>query len=197
MEFKPDYIFIASSTGGPQALELLLKKMETPLVPCFIVQHMPAKFTAMLADSLAKRCGKNVVEVSEETVIKKGQFYIAKGGNQMLFVREEEKVSILLGDEVGRFGLKPSADIFFNSAANAIEGSKLLIVVLTGMGDDGTEGIRVLKQTCECYTIVQDEASCIVYGMPKKVIEAGFSDEELPLEEIGARVNEIMENGLI
>lgn len=178
-------VVIGASTGGPVAVTEVLQKLPVDFpVPVVIVQHMPPNFTQALADRLHRQCPLAVSEARDGDLLRPGQVYIAPGGQQLMFVRQG--IKILPGDE--RVNYRPSVDIAFASAANTY-GAAVLAVVLTGMGADGCEGARVLKQK-GATVWSQDQASCVVYGMPKAVATAQLTDLVLPLGEIGLRLVE-------
>lgn len=175
---------IGTSTGGPVALQKVLIELgqDFPL-PIIIVQHMPAAFTAAFASRLNSLCKVTIKEAADGDVLKPGHAYLAPGGRQMLITGNENNAKIkILDDNSPKITFKPSVDISFGSVAKIFAG-KVLGVILTGMGSDGKEGSRMLKS--KGATIwSQDEASCVVYGMPQAVDKAGLSDLSLPLTSI-------------
>ncbi len=178
-------IVIGSSTGGPEALASLLPKL-TPHcpVPIFLVQHLPPGFTHYFASSLARRCGTRIIEAEEGMRVQAGIVYLAPGGKHLMLHRDDEGVLTVLGDAPPECGCRPSADVLFRSASMAYRG-QVLTVVLTGMGVDGTKGAMVLKRA-GAHIMVQDEATSVVWGMPRSVVAAGIADEVLPISKIGA-----------
>lgn len=179
---KVKILIIGASTGGPVALSEVLQKLPAAFpLPVVIIQHMPENFTRAFAERLDKLCAVRVAEAADGDMLAPGQVLIAPGGKQLIFDRRGS-VKVLPGDE--RVSYKPSVDITFASAANVFGGS-VLGVVLTGMGADGSEGARLLKEKGAAIW-GQDQASCVVYGMPKAV--AGVADEVLPLAQIGPRL---------
>jgi two-component system chemotaxis response regulator CheB len=153
-------------------------------VPIVVIQHMPPNFTKALAERLDRQCQLSVKEAATGDQLTPGTVYIAPGGHQLIFERGRGAIKILPGDE--RMNYKPSVDITFASAANEF-GAAVLAVVLTGMGADGCEGARLLKErTATIWG--QDEASCVVYGMPKAVATAGLTDEVLSLTQIARKL---------
>lgn len=179
---KVKILIIGASTGGPVALSEVLQKLPASFpLPVVIIQHMPENFTRAFAERLDKLCAVRVAEAKEGDMLTPGQVLIAPGGKQLIFDRRGS-VKVLPGDE--RVSYKPSVDITFASAANVFGGG-VLGVVLTGMGADGSEGARLLKEK-GAVIWGQDQASCVVYGMPKAV--AGLADEVLPLAQIGPRL---------
>lgn len=195
---KADLVVIASSTGGPVALEKLFSGLtESINKPILVVQHMPAEFTKVLAESLGKKCLIPVCEAEEGTPVKDDQIVIAPGDYHMVIQSREGNQSILhceKSDYVN--GVRPSADVLFRSVAAHYPGKDILAVVMTGMGSDGTAGVKELKQNCNCYCITQSEITCTIYGMPKCVCEAGLSDEVVDLGDIAKRIQQIVTMGV-
>ncbi len=175
---------IGVSTGGPEALARLAPSFTGPLsVPILCVQHMPPLFTKSLAENLSKKSRISVVEACDNLPVEPGVMYIAPGGHHMV-VRNKEGIAVIgINDEPPENSCRPSVDVLFRSVAAAYGGHGVLAVVLTGMGSDGCTGVRTLKRR-GCFCITQSETSCVVYGMPRAVDEAGLSDRSLPLEEI-------------
>ncbi|MBN2644458.1 MAG: chemotaxis response regulator protein-glutamate methylesterase [Desulfuromonadaceae bacterium] len=181
-------VLIGVSTGGPAALTQLLPTLPPDLgVPVLIVQHMPEKFTRSLAENLDGRCALGVHEAVDGETIEANQMYIAPGGRQMKIEPGPNGSRIVrITDDPPENNCKPAVDYLFRSVASQFPG-QAMAVILTGMGSDGTIGVRLLRRH-GCFTIAQDEASCVVYGMPKCVVEAGCADAVLPLDQIGRRI---------
>lgn len=177
-------ITIACSTGGPKALQQVLPLLPSDLdCSVLVVQHMPEGFTYSLAHRLNELSKVEVKEAEDGDVLKKGVVYIAKGGRQTR-VQEVNGVAMLaVTQEAARNGLKPCADIMFESLEHS-GFDDIICVVLTGMGGDGTSGIRTLSNGKNVYVIAQNEETCTVYGMPKVVTEAGLSNEVVPLDKV-------------
>lgn len=189
---NPDVILIAASTGGPIALEKVLKKLNPNInKPILIVQHMPSNFTKSLAKALDKVCGLVVNEARNGEIIKPGKVLIAEGGLHMVVKDRNGEKMIKTEESPYVKGVRPSADVLFKSIAREYNRKKVLTIILTGMGCDGTEGVEALKEHCDCYCITESEDSCVVYGMPKCVDEKGFSDESLNIIHIGNRINKL------
>jgi len=192
-----DLVVIASSTGGPVAVEKVLSGLgEEFSKPILLVQHMPSEFTRTFSESLDKKCHLSVREGSDAQSIRAGQVLVAPGGHHMIVEKvatSGKQIRINSNDPVN--GVRPAADVLFRSVAETYEGARILAVILTGMGTDGREGIRALKKHCTCYCIAQSEETCVVYGMPKSVVEAGLSDEVLGINEIAARIHHIAQRG--
>lgn len=183
---QPKILVIGASTGGPVALtEVLVALPENFPVPIVLVQHMPENFTKAFAERLNKQCKIRVREAVDGDLLEPGLALLAPGGKQlMLDKRNGGSVRVLPDDD--RVNYKPSLDITFGSAANCY-GEKTLGVVLTGMGSDGCKGAGLLK-AAGAQLWSQDEASCVIYGMPMAVAKAGFTDRVLSLKEIGPRL---------
>ncbi len=180
-------IVIGTSTGGPIALaEVLSPLTEHFSVPIVVVQHMPPNFTRALSERLNTLCHLHVKEAETGDALLPGRVLIAPGGAQLLLDKNNRSVRILPGDD--RMNYKPSVDITFASAANVF-GASTLGVVLTGMGADGCEGARLIKQQGG-FIWGQNEASCVVYGMPRAVAKANLTDEVLALPDIATRLSQ-------
>lgn len=181
-------VAIASSTGGPRALQtvipLLPKNLNAPVV---IVQHMPKGFTASFAERLDGLSELTVTEAKEGEILQAGHVYLAMGGKHMNIIRRGEKHRIHYSDEPSREGVKPCANYMYESLADS-GFDEVVGVVLTGMGADGTKGIEYLKSYKKVYVLAQNEESCSVYGMPKSIVKAGLSDKVLPLQQIAREI---------
>ena len=177
-------IAIASSTGGPVALAQVLTALPAEFrTPVVVVQHMPGTFTPAFAQRLDQQCAVSVKEAADGDLLRPGHVYIAPGGRQMTFDQRGGEVHIRIDDGEPGLHYKPCADVSFSSIASVFH-SKVLALVLTGMGADGREGARALKNN-GATVWSQDEASSVIYGMPMAVAEAGLSDQVLSLREIG------------
>lgn len=179
-------VVIGTSTGGTQALEAILTALPAVSPGIVIVQHMPEKFTAMFADRLNGLCQIEVREAKNGDRVLPGLALIAPGGRHMQLNRSgaHYQVEIKDGPAVNRH--KPSVDVLFRSAAKHV-GPNAVGFILTGMGDDGARGLHELKES-GAYTVAQDEASCIVFGMPKEAIERGGACSVLPLNQIAQEI---------
>jgi two-component system chemotaxis response regulator CheB len=176
-------VAIGVSTGGPSALAQLLPRLPSTLpVPIVLVQHMPPVFTRSLADDLSRHCAVAVREAVDGETLRPGTVYIAPGGRQMKLASERGRTTVVITDDPPERACRPSVDYLFRSVAEVYGGS-VLAVVLTGMGDDGTAGCAVLKQH-GAQIAAQDRDSCVVYGMPRQVAEAGLADVVCPLDEM-------------
>ncbi|MDF2868911.1 MAG: response regulator receiver modulated CheB methylesterase [Anaerocolumna sp.] len=178
-------IAIACSTGGPKALQQVIPKLSAELgCSVLIVQHMPEGFTASLANRLNEISNIRVKEAEHLESLSVNTAYIAKGGYQMRLTRAELNKEVLtVTQEPAKNGLKPCADYMYESIADSAY-TDIICVVLTGMGSDGTYGIKKLKEKKNVYVIAQDEATSTVYGMPKVVRDNGLVNEVVPLEKI-------------
>jgi two-component system, chemotaxis family, protein-glutamate methylesterase/glutaminase len=184
----PDLVVIGVSTGGPNALAALLPALPGQLgVPVLIVQHMPPVFTHSLAESLDSKCALTVREAADGNLVAPNTVLIAPGGRQMrLACAPDGRWVVQITDDPPENNCRPAVDYLFRSVARHAPG-RALAVILTGMGSDGTEGVRLLKQG-GCSVLAQDEASCVVYGMPKAVVDAGLADAVLPLTSLAGRI---------
>lgn len=182
---KEKLVFIASSTGGPKSLQEVIPLFPKNFpYPVIIVQHMPEGFTKSLAERLNDASELTVMEMEDKTPLKKGHVYIAKGGSQAYLVQENKfNYSFAVRKDPPRNALRPCADILIESLAET-SFDHIVCAVLTGMGADGTAGIAYLKQYKNVSVVAQDEASSIVYGMPRAVKMAGLVDEVVSLSEI-------------
>lgn len=192
---KPDFVLIGVSTGGPNALAQLLPRLPRDLgVPVFVVQHMPPVFTQSLAESLALKCAMPVTEAVHGETAAPNHIYIAPGGRHLRAVPGPDRGAVLqITEDPPENNCRPAVDYLFRSLANNFPG-QAMAVVLTGMGSDGTLGCRLLKRH-GCFVIAQDEPSCVVYGMPKAVVDAGVADAVLPLEAIAGRIVTVVREG--
>jgi two-component system chemotaxis response regulator CheB len=189
MPRRYDAIVIGTSTGGPQALRSVIPLFSTSLdVPVLVVQHIPAQFTASLAERLNGMSWMRVVEAADGMLIEPGHVYIAPGDRHLGAERRDGGMVCVLDDSPRRRGCRPSVDHLLESAARAYEG-RVLAAVLTGMGCDGLEGCRALKQAGGG-VMAQSADTCVVYGMPKAVIDAGLADEIVPLDQVATRLEE-------
>jgi two-component system chemotaxis response regulator CheB len=185
-----EIVAIGTSTGGPAALQTVLPALPADLpVPVLVAQHMPAGFTAPLAQRLDGICPLPVREAVDGDVLLPGNIYIAPAGKQMQVQRKSGQVVAIINTEAAISTLyRPSVDILFLSLAKEI-GSATLAVVMTGMGNDGCKGLKAIRDSGG-FAIAEAEDSCIVYGMPRAVIEAGLANRVVTLPEIGKTIVE-------
>lgn len=180
-------LVLGTSTGGPVALQRVLCTLpaDYPL-PILLVQHMPAGFTRAFASRLDQLCALRVQEAEDGAPLRPGEALLAPGGLQTLVQRGRTGAVVRIRESAPEQHYRPSVDLAFATAAE-VHAGQVLAVVLTGMGADGREGARRLKAAGSTVW-VQDEATCVVYGMPAAVEQAGLADRVLPLEEIGPRL---------
>ncbi|MGL4207012.1 MAG: protein-glutamate methylesterase/protein-glutamine glutaminase [Aeromonadaceae bacterium] len=178
---------IGTSTGGPVALQAVLTQLPSNFpYPILLIQHMPATFTAAFAARLNTLCQISVKEAEDGDLLRPGCAYLAPGGKQMMLDGRGNSARIRIIEGNDKVNYKPCVDITFASLAKS-HNDKVLAIVLTGMGADGRDGARLLKE--QGATIwAQDEASCVVYGMPQAVAKAGIASESLPLDKIAQRI---------
>lgn len=189
---RPEMVVIGVSTGGPKALAVIFQSLPGNLgVPIVIVQHMPPLFTQLLASNLSAGSAIPVREASHDETMVANIAYLAPGGKQMRLVPGSAgSRRFQLSDDPPENACRPSVDYLFRSVANHFPG-RALAVILTGMGDDGTRGLRLLKGSGSM-VIAQDEASCVVYGMPKAAVDAAVVDVILPLDAIAERITALV-----
>lgn len=186
---KSEIVAIGISTGGPNALSQMLPMLPGNLgVPVVIVQHMPPVFTKSLATSLNAKCALDVKEGQEGEAIQPNTVYIAPGGKQMKLVAGADGKNriIRLTNDPPENSCKPSVDYLFRSVGDYYVG-RTTAVIMTGMGSDGTKALNILKQK-GAFIIAQNEATCVVYGMPKAPIEQGLADVIAPLNKIADEI---------
>ena len=186
---KKKLVALACSTGGPKSLQqvipMLPKNLDAGIV---MVQHMPAGFTASLAQRLNEMSEITVKEAADGDIISKGVVYLAPGGKHLRIVKSGMNNKIKLSDEPAIEGLRPCANVMFESLCNT-DYDELTCVVLTGMGADGTNGIKgIAARHKRMHVIAQDEDTCVVYGMPKALAQTGLVDEILPLNQIAEAI---------
>ncbi|CAM3890458.1 protein-glutamate methylesterase/protein-glutamine glutaminase [Rheinheimera salexigens] len=181
-------VAIGTSTGGPVALQRIITALPADFpLPIVLIQHMPAAFTGAFAQRLNGLAKIKVKEAEEGDVLQPGVAYLAPGGKQMLLEGSPSQARLRIReDDSPRITFKPSVDITFATAAR-VYADKVLAIVLTGMGADGREGARILKQQ-GAQIWAQDEASCVVYGMPQAIAQAGLMDAEISLNDVAARL---------
>jgi len=177
-------VAIGTSTGGPVALQEVLTKLPANFpLPIVLVQHMPGSFTPAFAQRLNQQCAITVKEAADGDPVEPGVALLAPGGKQMLVEQRAGRAFIRITESTPGQTYKPSVDTTFTSLVRSFPG-QVLAVVLTGMGADGREGARLLKQGGSAVW-AQNEASSVVYGMPAAVVEAGLADQVLALQDIG------------
>ncbi len=190
METTEKVVAVGASTGGTEALRVLLEALPGDSPGMVIVQHMPEHFTRAFADRLDSLCRVSVKEAEDSDTILRGRVLIAPGNRHMLLKRSGARyyVEVKDGPLVSRH--RPSVDVLFRSAAR-YAGKNAVGVIMTGMGDDGARGLAEMKEA-GAYTIAQDEASCVVFGMPKEAVKLKAVDRLVPLNMIA---KSILDNG--
>lgn len=182
-------VALACSTGGPKALQIVLPLLPANLdAPVLIVQHMPEGFTNSLAMRLDELSKIHVKEAEDNEIVEKGTVYIAKGGFQMRLRQQKDGTCrLLITQEPSRQGLKPCADILYESLVDS-DFNEVTCVILTGMGGDGTRGITQLEKNKNIYVIAQNAETSTVYGMPKVIAESGLVNEVVPLDKVASAI---------
>lgn len=188
-----EIVALGTSTGGPSALQAVLPKLPANFpVPVLVAQHMPPGFTGPLAQRLNGLCPLNVREGVHGEVLKAGTIYVAPAGKQLQVQRRGSQLLLQIGEESPISTLyRPSVDVMFLSLAKEV-GRGVLGVVMTGMGSDGLKGMREIKGL-EGFAIVEAEETCVVYGMPRAIVDAGLADRIVPLGEIGRSIVECVQ----
>ena len=182
-------VAIASSTGGPRALQSVIPRLPADIsAPILIVQHMPKGFTASLAERLNSLSEVKVKEAAEGDELEVGCVYLAMGGMHMnVQTSASGKCTIHYSDEPSREGVKPCANYMYESLMDS-KFDEIVCVVMTGMGQDGTVGIKNLKAKKKIHVIAQDQETSTVYGMPKAIVTAGVVSQVVPLEQIAQEI---------
>lgn len=159
-------------------------------VPVLLVQHMPPVFTRSLAEDLDTRCGLRVCEAVDGQPVVPGRVYIAPGGRQMMAERRDGAVAIRITDDPPENSCRPSVDYLFRSVAD-VWGGKAVGVIMTGMGSDGAKGCRLLKKHGAAI-VAQDQATCVVFGMPREIVEERVADVVAPLDRIASEITALV-----
>lgn len=189
---EPGVIVIGASTGGPPAIERILRELGSDLpVPIVIAQHMPPGFTAAFAKRLDFILPFEVREAADGEPLLGGMVLLAPGGRNLSLDRVAGRVVTAIDADGGGAVHKPSVDVLFSSAASVF-GDHVVAALLSGMGSDGARGMAELRRA-GAYTVAQDEHTSVVYGMPRAAIALGAAREVMPLGEIGARIRELMQ----
>lgn len=181
---KIEAIVIGVSTGGPKALATILPSLtQKTNLPIFIVQHMPPSFTKSLADSLDRKCDSTVIEASDSDTVQNSYVYIAPGGKHLVLKKNGHgETHTAINNDEPEHSCRPSVNKLFRSVADTY-GGKVIAVILTGMGTDGTDGLEPLKKK-GAYVIAQDEATSVVWGMPGSAVSKDLVDEISPLNNV-------------
>lgn len=179
-------VFVGASTGGTEAIKVFLTGLPAHFPPVLITQHMPEAFTNSFAKRLDGLCAPEVVEAEDGMPLVSGRVYIAPGHSHLRIRRSGSgfATDLLKAPPVNRH--RPSVDVLFNSAAEVVA-ARAVGVILTGMGKDGALGLKAMHDA-GAWTVAQDQASCVVFGMPREAIALGAADEVLPLPEIAPRL---------
>lgn len=185
---NPNYIVvIGASTGGPKAIESILQSLPSDFpVPIVVVQHIPEEFTLAFANRLNRICSIKVKEAANDEILEKGMAYIAPGDYHLEIEKTKSGPKVKLNKQPKLLGVRPNINVTMKSLAQSY-GDKVIGVILTGMGTDGTEGFAEIKRN-NGRTIAQDELTCIVAGMPKSAIKNGVVDKIVPLQKIAAEI---------
>lgn len=191
---KPEIIVIASSTGGPKALDIIYSKLpKTFDVPVIIVQHIIGNITTLLAKTPKEKYKLPILVPKNGDEVKPGNIYIA-GGNAHLVIGKG-----LGGMKIFKYqksapvnSVIPAADVTFESVASKYADENVLSIVLTGIGKDGVNGVKALKENTKCLCLCEAESTCTIFGMSKNTIKEGLSDIVLPIEDIGEILKEIL-----
>ncbi len=181
-------VALGTSTGGTQALERVLTQLPESTPGILVVQHMPEKFTAAFAQRLDKLCACRVSEAKDGDRVVPGRVLIAPGGRHMQLRRNGAQYCVSVGDGPPVNRHRPSVDVLFRSVARAA-GKNALGIIMTGMGDDGAQGLLAMRQA-GAHTVAQDRDSCIVYGMPREAVELGAAVQVVPLAAIAQAINQ-------
>lgn len=192
----PSIVAIGVSTGGPKALSTLIPSLPADFpAPIVLVQHMPPVFTKTMADELNRNSRLEVVEAEHGQTIQPATVLIAPGGKQMKLVRKGGHIEVAITDDPPERNCKPSVDYLFRSVSD-VYGGDCLAAILTGMGDDGLLGCKLLKRR-GATIMAQSEGSCVVYGMPKQIVDHQLADCVLPLEKIGRELIHLVRGGTV
>jgi two-component system chemotaxis response regulator CheB len=188
---KYDTILFASSMGGPDALDVLIPALSPNIgCPILAVQHIPNEFSTKLVQKLSKASRIAVVEGANDMPVESGKVFFAPGGSHMYIERvSTKKYAIKLNQNGYVCGVRPAADVLFMSVAHVMAGKNILVIVMTGMGVDGTEGVAVLKESCNCDVIVQSKETSLIHGMAGSLIENNLADHTLHMENIPGFIN--------
>lgn len=183
-EIVNNIVAIGTSTGGPRALQNVLPYLPSKInAGIVVVQHMPPGFIKPLSDRLNQLSDIDVKEAEDNDIIENGKAYIAPGDKHLLVEQRNEKLYIKLSDDLPRNNYKPAVNVMLESIVS-IKKKKLVGLIMTGMGTDGTDGIKLIKDNNKIHVIAQNEETCVVYGMPKSIVDKGLADEVVALESI-------------
>jgi two-component system chemotaxis response regulator CheB len=186
-------VMIGASTGGVEALKILLMGLPRDCPPTLVTQHMPPRFTAAFAERLNRECPMKVSEATHDETIEHGHVYIAPGAHHLQLGRRGPRQVCLLSDMPAVSGHRPSVDVLFHSAAQ-VAGSSAVGVILTGMGKDGADGLLAMRKAGAA-TLGQDEDSSLIYGMPRVAFERGAVARQFPLTHMADAILDACESG--
>ncbi len=182
----PRIVAIGASTGGPEALRELLGALPADAPPILVVQHMPRAFTGPFSRRLDQICAIEVCEATDGASVKPGRALIAPGDQHLVLVRQADQLAVRLSDQPQVNHHRPSVDVLFSSVA-AIAGQSAVGVLLTGMGADGARGLLAMRQA-GARTLAQDEATSVIYGMPKEAMALGAAEEAVGIDRLANRL---------
>lgn len=191
MKYPGALIVVGASTGGTQAIESLLTRMPADIPPMLIVQHMPAGFTKAFADRLNAACPMRIIEAQGGEVLEPGTVYVAPGNHHMIVERFGVQLRTALRDGPPVHFQRPAVDVMFHSAAK-LKGVPIVGVILTGMGQDGADGMLALRNA-GAQTLAEDEQSCVVFGMPKEAIARGGVGQVVTLLQLPSKIAECLD----
>jgi two-component system chemotaxis response regulator CheB len=195
MRHPGSLVLVGASTGGTQAIESLLTRMPADVPPMLIVQHMPAGFTKAFADSLNAVCPMHVHEAEGGETLQAGHVYVAPGNHHLVVERFGLHLRTALRDGPPVHYQRPAVDVLFHSAAR-LKGVPMIGVVLTGMGQDGADGLLALRLT-GAQTIAEDEHSCVVFGMPKEAIARGGAMHVATLLQMPGKIADCLDKSAV
>ena len=184
---KIELIAIGASTGGTEALSKVIPKLQPPLPPVLVVQHIPEGFSKMFAERMNKESALTVKEGANDDIVKPNCVYIAPGGKHMAITRTGGITRIICHMGPKLHGCRPAVDVLFHSVSHYYADGSAMAVILTGIGHDGAKGMLEMKRRGSP-TIGQDEATSVVYGMPKSAFEIGAVDKQFPIDMIAAAI---------
>lgn len=189
----PQAIVIGASTGGPKALtEVIVNLSANRPIPIFITQHMPEGFTKLLAESLGRHSGYEILEAAPEMLVKKNGIYLAKGGKHMVVERRKAGIYITLDDGVSVNHCKPAVDVMMDSVLKTYE-TGIIALIMTGMGEDGLKACkRIADKSDKNIIIGQDQTTSVVWSMPGAIIRAGLCHAVIPMSNIASALNKLM-----
>jgi two-component system chemotaxis response regulator CheB len=188
---KPEMLVIAASTGGPMALQQVIPSLSASFpLPVLLVQHMPPGFTTSFAQRLNEQSSLTVIEGCSGMPVRKGTVIVAPGGYHLVLDRKGAEIVCKLTETPPVRSVRPSADVLFNSVAEIVGGS-VMVLVLTGMGKDGLDGTRALRDK-GAYVIAESRETSVIFGMPGAIVGAGLADEVLPLYSIASGIERVL-----